>query len=113
MIVSFLPEPPQPEDRLRRSIKRLLGRLGLDDSPQSMLWIKDEILGMRTMGEITGKVMATIALAYMQTFPYEGQGAEGAFMCQRAKEIREFIDGDLRRVFSDAAVSGEQDNVGE
>lgn len=109
MIVSFLPEPPQPEDRLRRSIKKFLRGLGLQDSPQSLLWIDDEILGQRRMDEIAYKVRLTVLLCFMETFPYEGQGKEGAFVCQHGKAIQDYIDGELRRVVSDAVMAGEQD----
>jgi hypothetical protein len=113
MIVSFLREPPQPEDRLRGAIKKFLQSIGLEYSPACVLWVKDEILGMRQMPELVRKVHVTIALAFMETFPYEENGAEGAFMCQHRPKIQAFVDGDLRRVFGDAVLSGEEDKGGE
>jgi hypothetical protein len=113
MIVSFLREPPQPEDRLRGAIKKFLKTLGLEYSPACVLWVKDEILGMRQMPEVIRKVHVTIALAFMETHPYEPNGAEGAFFCQHRAKIQAFIDGDLRKVFGDAVLAGEEDSVGE
>lgn len=108
MRISFKYEPLEPEARLRFALRDFLKSLDLEFSDTVVLWVRSERLDLRQIGEVRFRVNHTVSLSFLETFPHETAGACGAFLCEHAKAIGDFMENVVRPILSDARISGEK-----